>query len=824
MNSVLLCSGTRLWGARALRLTRGRSRARAVAPLIAVVACCAAWFAPLAHAVLPNGFPEKLSIYYGLPEQVNGSAGNTTTAAAVFDDYDLVIFGEGLEQSTHTSHSATQTIIQNIASTTRAYGYLDLCVENPISNLYRCSNFSMTELKSRVDKWQAMGAGGIFLDQAGCDYVVLRARQNEIIDYIHGKSLSAFINVWNQDHAFAPGSIPSPYPNHGDCNPSSLATKLGANDYTLLESWAVILSDWSENVDPALLVPRGNTTLGYKNTYGTKVATVNTIAQGNPPFNQSQLDYVWWSTLLYGFDAMAWGETWVYSSDTGVMPFRTRPNPNGGNIGTATTPLTVAHNGDLHSRATSANTIHLDTAGHTGVFGSKNIVTQPALKPSTLTAGDVVFTAANATFSISSNKAPITHFQIFIDADNNPATGFLHTDEGITNVGADYMIDNANLYSFTGGTQTTWSWSSLASVTPTGVNTKNVSVSIARSQIGHTTATPVNVLAVNADTSWNELDLLPRAPSAQWKAKPGFFTQSGSAATDLVAGDATFSQSQVSSKLTFKMNSNGANINAYRAWIDSDDNPSTGYAFWSVGADYLIENGHLYQFTGASPTTWSWSLKSDVLEGAASAAHGLGTAQITASIIPDIIGYTDGAQVPVLMQHYQASPAADLDLLPRSSGGPWKVSSNLETQGGASESLVFGDAAFSSSKITFTVRSNGGNINSYRVFIDRDNSSATGYRHTAQGITAVGADYMIEDGDLYQFSGATQTSWGWTLVTDQITDSGYGTSQITVEVPKAQINYTANSTIAAVAEHFLSATESLDLLVRSGSTTWRAKP
>lgn len=809
MNSVPSCSGTRL---------------RIFVPLLAAVACSAAWFAPAAHAVLANGFPEKMAIFYGPPELVNGSAGNTATASAVFDDYDLVIFAEGLEQSSHDSHAQTQTIIGNIAATTRAYGYLDMCVENPLSSLYRCSNFSMTELKSRVDKWDTMGVAGIFLDQAGCDYVVSRARQNEIIDYIHGKSLSAFINVWDQSHAFSPGSIPSPYPNHGDCNAGQLATHLGPDDYTLIESWGVMLSDWPENQDPNLLIPRGNIALGYKNTYGTKIATVNTIAQGNPAFKQSQLDFVWWSTLLFGFDAMAWGETWVYSADTTSMPFRTRPNPNSGNIGTAVTPLAVAHNGDLHTRATSTNTIHLDANGHTGMFGSKNIALQPAIKPSTLVAGAVAFTPSNATFTVSSNKAPITNFQVFIDADNNPATGFLHSDEGITNVGADYMIDNADLYSFAGGTQTTWSWSSVASVTPTGLNSNTVSVTIARSQIGHSSATPIGVLAVNADSSWNELDFLPRAPAAEWEVKPGFFTQSGSASTDLISGDAVLSQSAVSNTLTFRMTSNGANIDKYRVWIDSDNNTATGYSFWSLGADYLIENGYVNRFAGATQSTFQWTFLGEIQGGVSSPAHGIGTTQITAAINPDSIGYTAGATVPMLMQHYQTTAPFDLDLLPRPPGGPWTLADNLETQGGASESLVFGDAAFASTTITFTVQSNGGAINSYRLFIDRDNNPATGYRHTAQGITAVGADYMIEDGDLYAFNGATQTTWGWGFVTDQITDSGYGTNQIVVEVPKTQISYVANSIIAVIAGHFLSATESLDLLVRSGTTTWKVKP
>lgn len=42
-----------------------------------------------------------------------------------------------------------------------------------------------------------------------------------------------------------------------------------------------------------------------------------------------------------------------------------------------------------------------------------------------------------------------------------------------------------------------------------------------------------------------------------------------------------------------------------RAYVDTDRNPSTGFAQGDTGADYLLENGTLYQHTG---TGWSWTL------------------------------------------------------------------------------------------------------------------------------------------------------------------------------------------------------------------------
>ena len=46
-----------------------------------------------------------------------------------------------------------------------------------------------------------------------------------------------------------------------------------------------------------------------------------------PPatFDPEQFRYSWWSTLLYGFDAMGWGESY-YSAVRGLLPYHERPD------------------------------------------------------------------------------------------------------------------------------------------------------------------------------------------------------------------------------------------------------------------------------------------------------------------------------------------------------------------------------------------------------------------------------------------------------------------------------------------------------------------
>jgi len=52
--------------------------------------------------------------------------------------------------------------------------------------------------------------------------------------------------------------------------------------------------------------------------------------------------------------------------------------------------------------------------------------------------------------------------------------------------------------------------------------------------------------------------------------------------------------------------------NFYRIYIDSASADRLGFAVNSINAKFLVENGFLYRFTGATATTWSWAFVSSV--------------------------------------------------------------------------------------------------------------------------------------------------------------------------------------------------------------------
>jgi hypothetical protein len=159
------------------------------------------------------------------------------------------------------------------------------------------------------------------------------------------------------------------------------------------------------------------------------------------------------------------------------------------------------------------------------------------------------------------------------------------------------------------------------------------------------------------------------------------------------------------------------------------------------------------------------------------------------------------------------------DLLLRSPG-VWRVAGNYISQSGSQTThLISGDAVFSPSVVTFTLKSNGAAINSYRIFIDRDNSTATGFLHS--GNPNVGGNYMVENGLLYQFTGGTQTTWSWSQI-GTVSATGVGTTQIQVPVTLSQISYVTGSTMALLAENLDPAWVTLDLLLRSPGV-WRVR-
>lgn len=234
---------------------------------------------------------KKLAIYYGWPSTVNATY-TVAGAANVFKDYDMVIFGDGLESSNHADHQNTVDIINHADMVnTDVYGFVN-------------GTDSLSTIKKSIDKWSTMGIVGMFCDRFGYDFGLTRQKQNNIVDYIHSVGLKAFVNSWDPDDTFY-GT-----PSH----------KLNTDDWFLAESYAVINGIYETETN---WKTRSDKLATYSSD--VQIAAVTTT-DSNGTFSQQHLDYAYACSALYKLKAFGWGEkNYSAAGGTNSLPLRSRP-------------------------------------------------------------------------------------------------------------------------------------------------------------------------------------------------------------------------------------------------------------------------------------------------------------------------------------------------------------------------------------------------------------------------------------------------------------------------------------------------------------------
>jgi hypothetical protein len=165
-----------------------------------------------------------------------------------------------------------------------------------------------------------------------------------------------------------------------------------------------------------------------------------------------------------------------------------------------------------------------------------------------------------------------------------------------------------------------------------------------------------------------------------------------------------------------------------RAFIDADVDASTGFAVGGIGAEYKIENGNLFRWTGA----WTYVKAVPQTLGATSRRWTVARADIGKTAFP--------ATTNVVFQVAMAYGPA-LNSLKYTHVFSASTGTILAYHARNDASNVYYTATFTRSWTWC------------RVFIDTDNDANTGY---AMG--AIGADYLVEDGSLYR-SGGRRWSW-----------------------------------------------------------------
>lgn len=276
---------------------------------------------------------KKLAIFYAWPSTING-APDIPTAVSHYQNYDMVVFGAGIEDPSHPDHTNTQTIINDPGMTSVAvYGYIDATI-------------GYGSIFLAVDRWISMGVAGIFFDQFGYDFNVSRDRQNCLVEYVRFKGKHSFVNAWDPDDVFSSAV-------DANNNPQGIAASIDGNDWYLAESYQIINGAYQSETDWRT---KSDKMISYRSTFGTYMAAITTY--DNSAFDQNKADYSYYSAILDDLDSWGWGEEF-FSAGNSQLPFRTRKIY----YGTKYTG-SITQNGSIYERDTNVG-IHVDTTAHT---------------------------------------------------------------------------------------------------------------------------------------------------------------------------------------------------------------------------------------------------------------------------------------------------------------------------------------------------------------------------------------------------------------------------------------------------------------------------
>lgn len=259
--------------------------------------------------------PKTFCLYYGYPSCVNGLY-NNEKVAQLFSKYDIVVFGDGLEFTSHADHNNTVSIIarmKKLNSDIQVFGYV------PIGMGTHSQCLTDAQISARITAWKNTGATGIFLDEFGYDYKVTRTRQNSSVTYAHNLGMNVIANSWNYEWCFAKSNIYLDWIKFNG-NPSNLAPVLNSNDYFLFENMFCGIDDngnYVQSSDRTLLVHQYYTSIksdygkSYYNKFGTKTIALDGISSSWA--NKQQLYNISYSTSkalnihVYGASTRNWG-------------------------------------------------------------------------------------------------------------------------------------------------------------------------------------------------------------------------------------------------------------------------------------------------------------------------------------------------------------------------------------------------------------------------------------------------------------------------------------------------------------------------------------
>lgn len=230
-------------------------------------------------------------------------------------------------------------------------------------------------------------------------------------------------------------------------------------------------------------------------------------------------------------------------------------------------------------------------------------------------------------------------------------------------------------------------------------------------------------------------------------------------------------------------------------YLNADRSGTTGFQapYWDkAGADFLVEDGILYAYSGSGHTDWKWTEKKSYKR--------LGTFSVTSTAV----------EVAIPLEDLGLASGASLEL-----GYVWKDHHEHKLPSAKRLALVDGNMSASNPTSTTPVMKVDGQIDEWKdreysdqgsnpkglklshddrhlyfmtegtdldsktqYYLNTDDDPETGYQTSAW--TDSGADVLIESGRMYQYTGSGK-NWSWKLMANLKSSSQYVASDKVIE-------------------------------------------
>lgn len=561
-----------------------------------------------------NSEDRHWSVFYGWPSLVKDTArgmsasGNVNAAADIFDEYRLVVFNGMVEQETEPNFNGTEAakttaIISELHNrNTKVYGYIAIGGANTSDPPAESTNW----LKSMIDDWiDEFNVDGFFFDEAGFDYhnndAEMRARQVAVANHVHerltnqsGSTLHLIMNAWMWDDIYTllPG------------NPVPML----AGDGFCVENWILESSTSSESYRPYLVENnRADDLLVIKNNFEAvgkpQKMYCLTVGKANSFAIRPEVEEVgWYMTLAYGFDYHSY-QGYDFSAADNELVYHTHDPINVGNSYSGSSVIHLL-SGRSNYRQTDTGRIWYYNNGsdlRAGFIGSVDPVIYLTTPDSQNNSGDANFRIQWIASDPKTN-AVISLFYASVPSANSGTlivTGLLEDND------TEYLWDtsglpNTNIYIF-------------AEI----LGNNGVKVTNAPNQMITIYHSPD--LTIDGDlTDW---------PSTAWtNSDPAGDTGCTDAGVDAL--DIRMNRMiDIGEKLYFSFTVDAANVfsdtgnwKEVYVFLDTDNNPTTGFQYWPFatgsGFEYRIHLGYtdavwdqgIASFVNNSGTGDDWSL------------------------------------------------------------------------------------------------------------------------------------------------------------------------------------------------------------------------